>query len=91
LKTIANKQSRELDRKMTGEQKERYREKLELYRRAVNQQKTDKDKIYSLHKPFTKCIAKGKPRGQYEFGNKVGLISGGVKGKKIILAKRLYR
>ena len=46
----------------------------------------DKDKIYSLHKPFTKCIAKGKAHKQYEFGNKVGMITGGRKGRKIILS-----
>jgi IS5 family transposase len=86
LKTIANKQLRELERKMTEEQKALYKEKLELYKRAVNQQKTDKNKVYSLHKPFTECISKGKAHKQYEFGNKVGLITGGKKGKKIILA-----
>ena len=37
--------------------------------------RTDKDKIYSLHKPFTACIAKGKAHKQYEFGNKIGLIT----------------
>jgi len=63
-----------------------YRNDLELFKRAANQQKNDKDKIYSLHKPFTKCIAKGKPHKPYEFGNKVGIVSGGVKGRKIILA-----
>jgi len=57
---------------------------MELCRRAVNQQKHDRDKVYSLHKPFTKCIAKGKPHKQYEFGNKVGLITGGKKGRKVI-------
>ena len=86
LKTIANTQLRELERKMNGTQKAAYKEKLELYRRAVNQEKTDKNKIYSLHKPHTQCIAKGKPHKQYEFGNKVGLITSGRKGKKIILA-----
>ena len=67
-------------------QKAAHKNNLELYKRAVNQQKNDKHKIYSLHKPFTDCIAKGKPHRQYEFGNKVGLITGGKKGKKIILA-----
>jgi IS5 family transposase len=86
LKTIANHQLRELGRKMTDSQKERYAKDLDLYGRAVNQQKNDKDKVYSLHKPFTKCIAKGKAHKPYEFGNKVGVITGGVKGKKIILA-----
>jgi len=79
-----------LDRKLPEELKSYYKEDLELYSRAVNQGKTDKDKIYSLHKPFTKCIAKGKPHKPYEFGNKVGLITGGKKGKKIILAVKAF-
>jgi IS5 family transposase len=61
LKTIANAMLRELDRKMTEAQKSVYKEKMSLYRRAVNQQKSDKNKVYSFHKPHTQCIAKGKP------------------------------
>ena len=45
LKTIANAMLRELDRKMTDEQKSFYRNDLELYKRAVNQQKTTKTKF----------------------------------------------
>jgi IS5 family transposase len=90
LKTIANKLLRELDRKMTTAQKEFHRKDFELYKRAVNQQRNDTDKVYSLHKPFTRCIAKGKPHKQYEFGNKAGLITSGKKGKKIILAIRAF-
>jgi IS5 family transposase len=86
LRTIANHQIRELERKMDESQKLVYAKELELFSRAANQQKHDRDKVYSLHKPFTKCIAKGKPHKPYEFGNKVGVVSGGVKGKKIILA-----
>jgi IS5 family transposase len=88
LKTIANKLLRELEKKMTPAQKTAHKNELELYKRAVNQQKNDKNKVYSLHKTFTNCIAKGKAHKQYEFGNKVGLITGGKKGKKIILAVR---
>jgi IS5 family transposase len=77
LKTIANHQLRELIRKMSESQKEKYAKELELYTRSVNQERTDKNKVYSLHKPFTRCISKGKPDKQYEFGNKVGLISAG--------------
>jgi IS5 family transposase len=90
LKTIANKMLRELERKLPEELKSYYKEDLDLYTRAVNQEKTDRDKIYSLHKPFTKCIAKGKAHKPYEFGNKVGLITGGKKGKKIILAVKAF-
>ena len=90
LKTIANKMLRELDRKMNETQKSFYRNEFDLYKRAVNQQKNDENKVYSLHKPFTKCIAKGKPHKPYEFGNKVGLATGGKKGKKIILAVKVF-
>ena len=86
LKTIANKLLRELDRNMNELQKSFYKNDLDLYKRAVNQHKNDKNKVYSLHKPFTECISKGKAHKKYEFGNKVGLITGGKKGKKIILA-----
>ena len=90
LKTIANKMLRELDRQMTDWQRRFYEPEFDLYRRAVNQQKNDRNKVYSLHKPFTNCISKGKPHKQYEFGNKVGLITGGKKGKKIILAVKAF-
>jgi IS5 family transposase len=86
LKVIAARQVRELKRKMTAEQLATYKTEFEKYEKVITQQRTDKEKIYSLHKPFTKCIAKGKPHKQYEFGNKVGLITSGKKGKKIILA-----
>jgi transposase, IS5 family len=90
LKTIANIQLRELERKMNQAQKKQYAEDFKLYNRAVNQQKNDKDKVYSLHKSFTRCIAKGKPHKQYEFGNKVGLVTTGKKGKKIITAIKAF-
>ena len=90
LKTIANKMLRELEIKMTEKQKTFYHADIELYKQVVHQQKHDTDKIYSIHKPFTKCIAKGKAHKPYEFGNKVGLITGGKKGSKIILAIQAF-
>jgi IS5 family transposase len=42
--------------------------KLGLYERILAQTRTGRNKIYSLHKPFTACIAKGKAHKQYEFG-----------------------
>lgn len=74
LKTIAGRLIRELERKLVPESLESYKSELELYRRVLEQKRKDKDKIYSLHKPFTSCIAKGKAHKQYEFGNKVGLL-----------------
>jgi IS5 family transposase len=75
---------------MTGHQKAFHANDMRLYSRAVNQHRHDKDRIYSLHKPFTKCIAKGKAHKPYEFGNKVGLITGGKKGRKIILSIKAF-
>jgi IS5 family transposase len=90
LQTIANTQLRDLERKMTDFQENHFRKALDLYHRAVNQQKNDKDKVYSLHKSFTKCISKGKAHKQYEFGNKVGLITTSSKGRKIITAVQAF-
>ena len=90
LQTIANAQLRDLERKMDAHQRHFYGERLDLYKRAVNQGKDDRDKVYSLHKPFTKCIAKGKAHKRYEFGNKVGLITTGGKGRKIIISVKAF-
>ena len=90
LKTIAMRLIRELERNFTAEQQEFYRESMELYTKAVTQKRNDTDKVYSLHKPFTRCIAKGKAHKQYEFGNKVGLVTTSNKGKKIILGIKSF-
>jgi IS5 family transposase len=39
------------------------------------QQPKDKNKIYSLHEPDVYVIAKGKDHKQYEYGNKVSIVS----------------
>jgi IS5 family transposase len=75
---------------MNSEQEQAYQERLELYHRAVNQNRHDSEKIYSLHKPFTQCMSKGKSHKQYEFGNKVGIIVTGNKGRKIITAVKAF-
>ncbi|MCU7694515.1 IS5 family transposase [Haoranjiania flava] len=90
LKTIARRLIRELQRNLTPAQQIFYSKQLSLYTRAVNQQRNDPDKIYSIHKPFTRCIAKGKSHKQYEFGNKVALITTSGKGKKIILGIKAF-
>lgn len=90
LQTIAMRLVRELERNFSESQKEKYREKMIIYTKAATQKRTDKDKIYSIHKPFTQCIAKGKAHKQYEFGNKVGLITTSNKGKKIITAIKAF-
>jgi len=75
LKTIAGRLIRELERKLPVQSISRVQLELDVYRKVLAQKRGDKDKIYSLHKQFTCCIAKGKAHKQYEFGNKVGLIT----------------
>ena len=75
LKTIAGRQLRELERQLSEEAKRQYADVISVYHRILVQERTSKDKIYSPHKPYTTCIAKGKAGVQYEFGNKVGMIS----------------
>jgi IS5 family transposase len=90
LRTIANTQIRDLERRINDWHRLIFQGELELYKQAANQQQNDKDKIYSLHKPFTNCIAKGKAHKPYEFGNKVGLITTSKKGRKIIVAIKAF-
>lgn len=90
LKTIAMRLIRELQRNFNAEQQEFYKDLMTLYTKVVTQKRNDADKIYSIHKPFTRCIAKGKAHSQYEFGNKVGLITTANKDKKIILGIKAF-
>ncbi len=75
LKTIAGRLIRELERELNPEQLALHQENLDFYKQIIGQKRSDKNKIYSIHKPFTSCIAKGKAHKQYEFGNKVGLFT----------------
>ncbi|VVM17767.1 ISPg7, transposase [uncultured Gammaproteobacteria bacterium] len=44
-------------------------------KQVLAQQPKDKNKIYSLHEPDVYVIAKGKDHKQYEYGNKVSIVS----------------
>jgi IS5 family transposase len=46
-----------------------------FYQQVLAQQPKDKNKIYSLHEPDVYVIAKGKDHKQYEYGNKVSIVS----------------
>ena len=74
LRTITGRVLRELGRKLSQEALSKYEEDLSLYHKVLTQKKYDKDKIYSLHKPYTSCIAKGKAHKKYEYGNQIGLV-----------------
>ena len=83
LRTIAGRLVRELERKLPKTILAGYREELDLYKMVLAQERGDKDKTYSLHKPHTACIAKGKAGKQYEFGNKVGIAA--TMGERIVI------
>ena len=73
LKTIANALLRDINRKLPGDRRNIHMKELELYQKAVNQQRQDKKKIYSLHEPEVCCISKGKEHKKYEFGSKAAI------------------
>jgi IS5 family transposase len=52
-------------------------------KKAINQEKHDKNKVYSIHEPQTKCIAKGKSNKKYEYGGKVSIVA--TKSRGIIV------
>lgn len=72
VKTIAGRLVRELDRKLVPGQ---YQDTIGLFKPVLAQKKTDGNKIYSLHEPYTQCISKGKDHKKYEFGSKVSIIT----------------
>ena len=47
---------------------------LDKAKQLLSQEKTSKDKLYSLHAPEAYCISKGKAGKPYEFGCKVSLV-----------------
>lgn len=71
IKTIANALLNDIARKLTPIARENLAREFQIYYRAVNQKRTGKNKIYSLHEPEVACITKGKEHKKYEFGNKV--------------------
>ena len=54
---------------------EQLAELLILARRLLLQQRSDKNKLYSLHAPEVECIGKGKAHKKYEFGCKVSVVT----------------
>ena len=70
IRTITRAMVGDITRKMNERQLSLYGKDLELFVRVINQERNDKDKVYSLHEPEVQCISKGKEHKKYEFGNK---------------------
>jgi IS5 family transposase len=75
LKTYLGRVYRDVARKVAGdgELSIQFAPLLGLTERLLMQQRTSKNKLYSLHAPEVVCIAKGKAHRPYEFGSKVAL------------------
>ncbi len=71
IRTMARVLIRELERKLPREKLAKYADQLGLFAKVHSQKKNSKNKIYSLHEPDVRCIAKGKEHKKYEFGSKV--------------------
>ena len=74
IKTIAGRLVRDLERNMNEGQLALYGRKLEIFHKILEQERETKNKIYSIHEPHVKCIAKGKEAKPYEFGNKSSIV-----------------
>jgi len=74
IKVIAGKIYRDLDRQLDSAQRKEYQELFKIFDQLLNQQKKDKNKIYSIHQPYVQCIAKGKVAKKFEFGNKSSFV-----------------
>lgn len=76
LKTLVGRVYRDIERQLPQQPpgvQTAFQETLAKSQRILNQQRQDKDKLYSFHAPEVECIAKGKAHKKYEFGVKVGL------------------
>lgn len=72
IKIIAGRLIRELQRLLP--ESTEHKQILELYQQVIDQVRTTKNKIYSLHEKEVCCISKGKEHKMYEFGNKASFV-----------------
>lgn len=80
IRTLAGRVLRDIERKLSQELLIKYADELHIFNLILQQKKGDKNKIYSIHEPDVKCIAKGKESKKYEFGNKSSIVKTKVSG-----------
>ena len=74
IKTISGRMIRDLERKLTNEQFEKYANDFLIFNEIISQERNSTNKIYSIHEPEVRCIAKGKESKKYEYGNKTSIV-----------------
>ena len=62
-------------RKLPDSVLEQESDRFALYQRVIDQRRTDKNKVYSLHESDVYCVGKGKDHKQYEYGRKASVVS----------------
>ncbi len=87
LKTYLGRVTRDIDRKADAGD-EALQVLLDRSYRLLSQQRNDKDKLYSVHEPEVRCIAKGKAHKRYEFGAKASFVTSS-KGNWLLSAQSL--
>jgi IS5 family transposase len=88
LHTLLGRVVRDIQRKTTEPDTE-LTELLHRAKRLLAQQRTDREKLYSVHAPEVECLAKGKVQKRYEFGCKVSVASTS-RGNWIVGARALH-
>ena len=74
LRTYLGRVIRDIERKYPEPDKE-LATLLKTSKRIHQQQRKDKNKVYSVHEPDVDCISKGKAHKRYEFGSKVSVAT----------------
>jgi IS5 family transposase len=89
IKTIAGRLLRDLNRKLPTDVKNQQQSQLAIMQKVLEQQRTSKNKIYSLHEPEVSCIAKGKEHKKYEFGSKASVLI--TKKSGVVVAAKNFK
>jgi IS5 family transposase len=78
LRILLGRVYRDLERKLLAHPHlplQRFAPIMARVERLLKQQRSDTQKLYSLHAPEVECIAKGKTHKKYEFGVKVSVAA----------------
>jgi len=77
LRTYLGRVVRDIERKTVDQPELQaiFADELALARRLLGQQRTDRNKLYSVHAAEVECISKGKAHKRYEFGVKASIAT----------------
>lgn len=75
IRAIAKIIMRDIERKMDNKILAEYQSKFDFYLKVLSQEKSDKNKAYSLHEIDAYAINKGKDHKGYEFGTKASIAT----------------